>query len=179
MSCLFALMAKTTQLEHSNFRYLSKGKICRAILMATLLLLTETKAMLLMPNWKSKMHNQNNTTWRFQLEHNIVPFNQDSLSISNFYHQFMNLWTEYTNIIYASLTSEGLSSVQIVHETTIRDQFPMNLRYDFESVRSNLMYKDPIPSLDACLNDLLREKQHLLTQSSLKNKNHPFFLWHI
>ncbi|RDX70850.1 Copia protein, partial [Mucuna pruriens] len=57
MSYLFALMEKTIQLGHSNSRYLSKGKICGAMLMTTLLPLTETKIMLLMPNGKSKMHN--------------------------------------------------------------------------------------------------------------------------
>ncbi|RDY04284.1 hypothetical protein CR513_12003, partial [Mucuna pruriens] len=40
MSYLFTLIAKTTQLRHSNSRYLSKENICGVMLMATLLLLT-------------------------------------------------------------------------------------------------------------------------------------------
>ncbi|RDX95271.1 hypothetical protein CR513_22236, partial [Mucuna pruriens] len=100
----------------------------------------------------------------FILEHDIATFNHDSLSISNFYSQFMNLWAKYTDIMYARLTSEGLSSVQIVHETTKRDQFLMKLKSNFESIQSNLMHRDLVPSLDACLNDLLREEQHLLAQ---------------
>ncbi|KAG8381706.1 hypothetical protein BUALT_Bualt05G0000600 [Buddleja alternifolia] len=70
----------------------------------------------------------------------------------------------------------SLSSVQSVHETTIRDQFLMKLRPEFEGTRSNLMNRDTVPSLDSCLNDLFREKQRLLTQTTWKNKNPPSFL---
>ncbi|WVZ12533.1 hypothetical protein V8G54_017063 [Vigna mungo] len=74
----------------------------------------------------------------------IVKIMQDSLSISDFYSQFMNLWVEYTDIVYANLSSEG--------------------------IRSNLMHIDPVPSLDACLNELLREEQRLLTQSIIEDQ---------
>ncbi|RDX82534.1 hypothetical protein CR513_36659, partial [Mucuna pruriens] len=74
----------------------------------------------------------------------------------------MNLWVEYTDIIYASLTFDGLSSVQIVHEITKQDQFLMKLRSNFESIRSNLMHRNLVPSLDSCLNHLLHEEQCLL-----------------
>lgn len=82
----------------------------------------------------------------------------------------MNMWAEYTDIVYADLTPESLSSVQFVHETTKRDQFLMKLRSEFEGIRSNLMHRNPIPSLDACFNDLLREEQHLLTQSRIEDQ---------
>ncbi|KOM36019.1 hypothetical protein LR48_Vigan02g216900 [Vigna angularis] len=57
---------------------------------------------------------------------------QDSLSISEFYSRFMNLWSEYIDIVYENRSSKGLCSVQLVHETTKRDQFLMKLRSDFE-----------------------------------------------
>ncbi|XP_027366002.1 uncharacterized protein LOC113872563 [Abrus precatorius] len=82
----------------------------------------------------------------------------------------MNLWAEYTDIVYADLTSEGLSSVQTIYETTKRDQFLMKLRSDFEGIRSNLMHRDPVPSLVACFNDLLREEQRLHTQSIIADQ---------
>jgi transposase InsO family protein len=117
-----------------------------------------------------KIYGQNNAARRFQLEHDIANFKQDSLSISDFYSQFMNLWAEYTDIVYSNLSADGLSAVQTVHDTTKRDQFLMKLRYDFEGMRSSLMHRDPIPSLDACLHDLLREEQRLLTQSILEEQ---------
>ncbi|BBG97094.1 transposable element gene [Prunus dulcis] len=84
--------------------------------------------------------------------------------------RFTNLWGEYTDIVYADLPSEGLSSVQSVHETTQRDQFLMKLRPEFEGTRSNLMNRESVPSLDTCLNDLLREEQRLLTQTTMEQR---------
>ena len=82
----------------------------------------------------------------------------------------MNLWAEYTKIIYATLPPEGLNSVQFVHETTKRDQFLMKLRSEFESTRSNLMNREFVPSLDTCPNDLFREEQRLLTQNTMERQ---------
>ncbi|WVZ03113.1 hypothetical protein V8G54_023919 [Vigna mungo] len=121
-------------------------------------------------SYLQKFYSQNNAARRFQLEHNIANFKQDSLSISDFYSQFMNLWDEYTDIVYANLPSEGFSSLQTIHDITKRDQFLMKLRYDFEGIRSNLMHRDPVPSLDACLNELLCEEQRLLTQSIIEDQ---------
>jgi hypothetical protein len=65
-------------------------------------------------------YSQQNTTRKFQLEHEISTIQQNNLSVSDFYSSFMNFWAEYTNIIYATLSHEGLSAVQSVHETTKR-----------------------------------------------------------
>jgi DnaJ family protein C protein 7 len=94
----------------------------------------------------------------------------DSLSISEFYSRFTNLWTEYTDIVYVGLPSEGHSSIQSVHETTQRDQFLMKLRPEFEGTRSNLMNRESVPSLDTCLSDLLHEEQRLLTQTTMEQR---------
>jgi len=109
--------------------------------------------------------------WTYlKFEHELSTLQQDSLSISDFYSRFTNLWTECTNIVYAGLPSEGLSSVQSVHETTQRDQFLMKLRPEFEGTRSNLMNREFIPSLDTCLSDLLREEQRLFTQTTMEQR---------
>jgi len=94
-------------------------------------------------NYLKKVYNQSNAAWRFQLEHDITLFKQDSLAISKFYSKFINFWAEYTDIVHAYLTSEGLSYVQYVHETTKRDQFLMKLRSTFEGIRSNLLHRNP------------------------------------
>jgi len=52
-----------------------------------------------------KDYNQNDAAQWFQLEHDIATSKQDSLFIYDFYSQFMNLWTEYTDISYLNLTS--------------------------------------------------------------------------
>jgi len=79
----------------------------------------------------------------------------------------MNLWAEYTDIIYKGLSIEGQIAVQNVLDTTKRDQFLMKLKYDFEVIRTNLMNKAIVPSLDECLNELLCEER-LLTQANMK-----------
>ncbi|KAL5175195.1 hypothetical protein HKD37_08G021461 [Glycine soja] len=53
------------------------------------------------------IYSQNNTTRRFRLEHEI-----DNLSISEFYFQFMNIWVEYTHIVYKNLSNESQIVVQ-------------------------------------------------------------------
>jgi hypothetical protein len=47
-------------------------------------------------------------------------------------------------------------------------QFLIKLRPEFEVTRSNLMNRDPSPSLDVCFGELLREEQRLLTQATFQ-----------
>ncbi|KAL5722492.1 hypothetical protein ACHQM5_006008 [Ranunculus cassubicifolius] len=46
----------------------------------------------------------------------------------------------------------------------------MKLRSEFEGIRSNLMNREPVPSLDACLGELLREEQRHLTQTTMEER---------
>jgi len=80
----------------------------------------------------------------------------------------MNLWAKYTDIIYKDLSIEGQIAVQNVHDTTKRYQFQMKLRFDFEGIRTNLMNKAIVPSLDECLNELLHEEQCLLIKTNME-----------
>ncbi|KAL5816485.1 hypothetical protein ACOSQ3_024863 [Xanthoceras sorbifolium] len=95
---------------------------------------------------------------------------QGSMSIQEFYSSFVNLWAEYTDIVYASVPPEGLIAIQSVHEISKRDQFLMKLRGEFEGIRSNLMNRNPVPLLDICLGELLREEQRLTTQAVMEQK---------
>ena len=70
-----------------------------------------------------------------------------------------------------------------MHATSKQDQFLMKLRPDFEIACSNLMNRYPIPSLDACLSELLREEQHIVTQAAMEHQvtvSAPFLwlMWH-
>jgi len=44
----------------------------------------------------------------------------------------------------------------------------MKLHPKFEATHSNLMYRDPSPSLDVCFGELLRNDQCLLTQAAFQ-----------
>ena len=46
----------------------------------------------------------------------------------------------------------------------------MKLRPDFEIARSNLMNRHPVPSMDACLSELLHEEQRIVTQATMEHR---------
>ncbi|XP_074592293.1 uncharacterized protein LOC141848078 [Curcuma longa] len=119
-------------------------------------------------DYLKKVYNQNNTARRFQLELELSQLSQGGMSIQEFYSSFENLWAEYTDIVYASVPPEGLFAIQSVLETSKRDQFLMKLRKDFEAIRSNLMNREPVPSLDICVGELFREEQRLITQAVME-----------
>jgi hypothetical protein len=47
----------------------------------------------------------------------------------------------------------------------------MKLRPEFEITRVRLLNRDPVPSLDVCLGELLREEQRMTTQSIIGESN--------
>lgn len=44
----------------------------------------------------------------------------------------------------------------------------MKLRPEFESIRASLVNRDPVPTLEACFGELLREEQRLNTQNLME-----------
>ena len=57
-----------------------------------------------------------------------------------------------------------------MHATSKRDQFLMKLRPDFEIARSNLINRHPVPSLNACLSEPLREEQRIITRAAIEHR---------
>lgn len=112
-----------------------------------------------------RVYHQENAARRFQLELEISTFSQGNLSIEQYYSGFINLWSEYSGILYSKVSKEALAGLQAVHEDSKRDQFLMKLRPEFEIARAGLLNRDPIPSLDICLGELLREEQRMATQT--------------
>ena len=97
------------------------------------------------------IYQQDNSAWRFHLEHELSQFNQGTISIQEYYSHFIRLWTDYTEIIYSNLPDALIAVVQSIHFTSQRDQFLMKLRSESKQVRSNLMSRVPTPSIDSCL----------------------------
>ncbi|RWR80118.1 Retrovirus-related Pol polyprotein from transposon TNT 1-94 [Cinnamomum micranthum f. kanehirae] len=110
---------------------------------------------------------KDNSAQRFHLEHELSQFTQGTLSIQEYYSQFICLWTDYTEIIYSSLPDASIAVVQTIHSTSQRDQFLIKLRPDFEQICSNLMSRVPSPSIDSCFRELPRE-ECLTTQAALQ-----------
>ena len=123
-----------------------------------------------MRTYLNTVYNQDNSAKRFHLEYEMANFTQGSLSIEKYFSGFQTLWADYCDIVYANVPTEALSTVREVHATSKRDQFLMKLRPNFEIVRSNLMNRHPVPSLDACLSELLREEQRIVTQAAMEHR---------
>ncbi|RVX06405.1 Retrovirus-related Pol polyprotein from transposon TNT 1-94 [Vitis vinifera] len=91
--------------------------------------------------------------------------------IYDYYSAFLTLWHEYADLVTADVPIAALSTIQAIHATTRRDQFLMKLRPEYESVRSSLLNRSPVPSLDICFGELLREEQRLSTQAILEQSH--------
>ncbi|KAJ0014558.1 hypothetical protein Pint_19762 [Pistacia integerrima] len=116
-----------------------------------------------------KVYNQENIARRSQLEYEIAGYTQGDLSIQDYFSGFNNIWGEFIDIIYAKVPEESLSVVQEIHAQSKRDQFLMRLRPKFEATRSNLMNRNPVPSLDVCFGELLCEEQRITTQATYQH----------
>lgn len=114
-----------------------------------------------------QVYHQDNSARQFHLECAIAEYAQGNLSIQDYYSGFQNLWSEYDSIKYADVAADVLIVIRDLQASSQRDQFLMKLRHEFDSIRSSLMNRMPLPSLDVCLNDLLREEQRLSTSAHL------------
>ena len=146
---------------------LSKWEIHDARVMTWLLSSVESHLVLNLRPYKNTaamwtylntVYNKDNSTKRFHLEYEMANFTQGSLSIEEYFSGFQTLWANYCDIVFANVSTAALFAVREVHATNKRDQFLMKLRPDFEIARSNMMNRHPVPSLDACLSELLREE---------------------
>ena len=72
-------------------------------------------------DYMQRIYHQDNNARRFQLELEIGNFSQGNLSIEQYYSGFINLWSEYSGIIYSKVPKEALASLQAVHEDSRRD----------------------------------------------------------
>lgn len=75
------------------------------------------------------------------------------------------MWFEYDNNKYANVSDDAvLTLIQGLQASNQMDQCLMKLRPKYEIVRSALMSRVLLPSLDDCLNEFLREEHLLLTK---------------
>jgi len=124
-----------------------------------------------------RIYSQNNSTQKFQVEMGIANYKQGNLSIEQFYARFLNLWSEYTGIIYSKIPKESLEALYLVHAESQRDQFLMKVRPKFEVVRASLINRSPVPTLDECLRELLQEEQRLASQHELTQDTVTKRMW--
>ena len=127
------------------------------------------KTTVAMWTYLNTVYNQDNSAKRFHLEYEMANFTQGSLSVEEYFSGFQTLRADYCDIVHANVPTVALSIVQEVHATSKRDQFLMKLRLDFEIARSNMINRHLVPSLDACLSELLHEEQRIVTQAAMEH----------
>ena len=59
----------------------------------------------------------------FPLKHEIANYSQEGLSIQDYFSEFQNLWAEFTDIVYAKISTESLSMIQGVLEQASETNF--------------------------------------------------------
>lgn len=124
------------------------------------------KAML---DHKKVIYDQNIAAKRFQLELDIANYLQGTLSIQDFYSDFLNLWVEPFEILHVDVPKTSLAVVQNIYEVSKRGQFLMKLSTEFEVARAALLNRNPVPDLEVFVGELFREVQRLLTQNSMSH----------
>lgn len=102
----------------------------------------------------------------------ISEYTQGNKSIQEYYSGCMELWTEFKELVYATIFDEGLAPLQQFHEDSQRDQLLMKMQKEYETVHCNLM---PNPLMEDCLGELLWEEQCLLTKAVMRKKKNIFY----
>ena len=64
----------------------------------------------------TQVYNQDNNARRFQLEFSIAYYTQGDLSIQDYYSSFLTLWSDYSDLVTAQVSIEGVLAVQQVHK---------------------------------------------------------------
>ena len=77
---------------------------------------------------------------------------------------------------YAIVSKTEIPKLQKSHKDSQWDQFVMRLYIEFEYIRSKLMNKDPLPSLDASMNCWEKNNVSPLKTSLLEEKLTMIFI---
>ena len=119
-----------------------------------------------------KVYYQNHAGKQFQLEFEIANYTQGTWSIQDYYSGFLAIWSDYDEIKFAAVSEALLPELIKLQNNSHHDQLLMKLRPEYENVRSNLMSRAPLPSIDECLVELLRKEQCQMTKAILDQKTH-------
>ncbi|KAM1261911.1 hypothetical protein ACFX2G_027718 [Malus domestica] len=116
----------------------------------------------------AKLYTKANFAKRYQLEMEIRTIQQGDKSIQVFYNELTNLWDQL-----ALTEPEELGIVKLYckyREEQRLVQFLMPLRDEFETLRSSILHRTSLPSVDSVLNELqaeeVRVQSHRLSSSS-------------
>ena len=114
-----------------------------------------------------KVYHQTNKARKFHLDSEIAKYTQGDKSVQEYFNGFLTLWTERDSMLIQTVSSGFLSEALKLQEETHISQFLMNLRPEFESIRSALMNRENSANLDTCFQEVLREELRLTSQRAI------------
>lgn len=103
-----------------------------------------------------KLYNQSNFARQYQLEMDIRSLNQKDMSIQEFYTSMTDLWDQLA--LTESIELRAFAPYIARREEQRLVQFLMALRDDFEGLRGNILHRNPLPSVDSVVSELLAEE---------------------
>ena len=124
-----------------------------------------------------RLYEQSNFAKRYKLESDIRNLKQNNLTIHEFYSTMTNLWDQLTLIESSELKSVKVYTNQREEQRLV--QLLMALRDDFKGLRGAIMHRNPLPSVNSVVSELLAEETRLKSQSNLHQEkgiilNPPF-----
>ncbi|TQD70136.1 hypothetical protein C1H46_044329 [Malus baccata] len=111
----------------------------------------------------AKLYTKANFAKRYQLEMEIRAIQQGEKSIQDFYNEMTSLWDQL-----ALTEPKELSIVEVYcqyREEQRLVQFLMPLRDEFETLRSSILHRTPLPSVDSVLHELQAEEVRVQSHS--------------
>ncbi|KAI3769398.1 hypothetical protein L6452_00500 [Arctium lappa] len=110
-----------------------------------------------------RLYTQSNFAKQYQLEADIRALEQRDMSIQEFYSTMTDLWDQLALTEPAELRAFGPYIARREEQRLV--QFLMALRSDFEGLRSNILHRTPLPSVDSVVSELLADETRLKTQA--------------
>ena len=108
-----------------------------------------------------KVYHQTNKARKFLLDSEIAKYNQGDKFMQEYFNGVLTVWTERDSMLIQTVSSGFLSKAFKLQEETHISQFLMNLRPEFQSVRSALMNRENSANLDTCFQVVFLEELHL------------------
>ena len=111
----------------------------------------------------AKQYSSPHGTREYQLSIEQYQIRQESQSINDFFARFQFIWDQLDLADPLWDTPNDEMKYATRHDQMHLYQFLMALHDDYEPVHGQLLYQIPTPSLDATLNELVREETRLQT----------------
>lgn len=88
---------------------------------------------------------------------------QGDLTVQDFYFKLTIIWDELALMEPPKL--QNVASYIALRDRRSLTRFLLRLRKEFDSIRSSLLHKSPLPMVEAALNEVLAEAIHIISTS--------------